>query len=166
MSGTGTSSGLQSIQTQASTIHQVSGVSSSFGLPPASAISSHHPPQILQASSSSNNGSSYSKLKPYNQGETAKNTSVGPFSSHHVNVMQAELKSQGPLLPNMMSLNLSNNNTSGNRSTQRPSIQSTQQNERKGLACLSQDRVIASAAANNMMKTGKPISTVGLGSQN
>ncbi len=140
-------------------------MSSSFGLPPTSAINSHHPPQILQASSSSNNGTSYSKLKPFNHGENVKNTSVGPFNSHHVNVLQAEQKSQGPLLPNMMSLNLSNNNV-GNRSTQRPSIQASQQNERKGLACLSQDRVIASAAANNMMKTGKPISTAGVNNQN
>jgi hypothetical protein len=64
----------------------------------------------------------------------------------------------------MMSLNITNsNNAAGNRSTQRPSLQSSQQQpavlDRKGLGCLSQDRVIASAAANNMMKTTKSGST-------
>jgi hypothetical protein len=105
-------------------------------------------------------------MKVFNSNENKNGSGLmGPYgATHHLNVLQAESKQHGPLLPNMMSLNLTNNSSSnaGNRSTQRPSMQTSQQQppsaavERKGLACLSQDRVIASAAANNMMKTGKP----------
>ena len=106
-------------------------------------------------------------MKVFNSNENKNGSGLmGPYgATHHLNVLQAESKQHGPLLPNMMSLNLTNNsssNNAGNRSTQRPSMQTSQQQppsaavERKGLACLSQDRVIASAAANNMMKTGKP----------